>query len=75
MCAQLVVYPQRRPIFSTTQLGWLPVPYYTQHKQEILLLLSTITNFPSSVDSPNGSSVGLFAVVVVVVRKRERSVP
>ena len=30
MCAQLVVYPQRRPIFSTTQLGWLPVPYYTQ---------------------------------------------
>ena len=31
MCAQLVVYPQRRPIFSTTLLGWLPVPYYTQH--------------------------------------------
>ena len=30
MCAQPVVYPQRRPIFSTTQLGWLPVPYYTQ---------------------------------------------
>jgi len=30
MCAQLVVYPQRRPIFSTTLLGWLPVPYYTQ---------------------------------------------
>jgi len=33
MCAQLVVYPQRRPIFSTTQLGWLPVPYYTQQQQ------------------------------------------
>jgi len=32
MCAQLVVYPQRRPIFSTTLPGWLPVPYYTQHK-------------------------------------------
>jgi len=30
MCAQLVVYPQRRPIFSTTLPGWLPVPYYTQ---------------------------------------------
>jgi len=31
MCAQPVVCPQRRPIFSTTQLGRLPVPYYTQH--------------------------------------------
>jgi len=31
MCAQLVVYPQRRLIFSTTVLGWLFVPYYTQH--------------------------------------------
>ena len=31
MCAQLVVYPQRRPMFSTTLLGWLPVPYCTQH--------------------------------------------
>ena len=30
MCAQLVVYPLHRPIFSTTLLGWLPVPYYTQ---------------------------------------------
>jgi len=36
MCAQLVVCPQRRPIFSTTQLGrWLPVPYYTQHPGRI----------------------------------------
>ena len=33
MCAQLVVYPQRRPIFSTTLLGWLPVPYYTQQRE------------------------------------------
>jgi len=31
MCAQLVIYPQRRPIFSTILLGWLPVLYYTQH--------------------------------------------
>ena len=36
MCAQLVVYPQRCPIFSTTQLGWLPVPYYTQHNHYTL---------------------------------------
>jgi len=36
MCAQLVVYPQRRPIFSTTQLGWLPMPYYTQQNTGLL---------------------------------------
>ena len=38
MCAQLVVYPQCRPIFSTTLLGWLPVPYYTQHHCHSLLI-------------------------------------
>ena len=25
-----MVYPQHHRVLSTTQLGWLPVPYYTQ---------------------------------------------
>jgi len=34
MCAQPVVCPQLPPMLSTTQLGWLPVPYYTQQEAE-----------------------------------------
>ena len=41
MCTQPVVYPQRRLIFSTTQVGWLPVPYYTQQSHRRVLTHET----------------------------------
>jgi len=37
MRAQPVLYPHRRPMLSTAQVGWLPIPYYTQQVTSYLL--------------------------------------